>query len=388
MDSPTPRLTVLHYVGYDHDAGGILSAVRALASANRFDCVLGVNPGFRSSRQPELLQETLPQIEGERLSFKTFWRARSVARALEAWLRVDANRRLHLHSRAALAAGWWLRPEAVERAAISVHCLGKQKWFYRASARRFGQKLFWLHPAMRDYYGLHEGQLAQPSIDSTPSDAATWKQCVPSALTPLAGVHARVPTPATRARVRSDRLVVGGIGAIVQWKRWDLILDAIGTLDSATREKVIFRHLGANDGTASSRHYEAVLRAHAQSGFVRWDGAQPSSQPFLNEIDCLIVASDEEPLSLAMLEALRAGVPVLRADTGGGLDAIWPNQNGWLFRAGDASDLAAHLWRLIHTDALARTRYVPEAFERYLAPNVAEQWLRIYRAPGKGENGI
>jgi len=380
MDSPTPRLTVLHYVGYDHDAGGILSAVRALASANRFDCVLGVNPGFKATRQPELPQEIFPEIDGERLGVKTFWRARGVARSLESWLHGDANRRLHLHSRAALAAAWWLRPDAMERAVISVHCLGKQKWFYRASARRFGRRLFWLHPAMRSFYGIAARQPTHQPNGSSQSVEANWDQCIPSAMISLANGATQIPPPSTRTRAAGDRLVVGGIGAIVRWKRWDLILDAMATLDPETREKVLFRHLGANDGTSSSRHYEADLHAHSQSGAARWDGAQPSSQPFLNQIDCLIVASDEEPLSLAMLEALRAGVPVLRADTGGGLDAIWPNQNGWLFRASDPGDLAAHLWRLVHTDALARTRYVPEAFERYLAPNVAEQWARVYFA--------
>lgn len=364
MDTPAPRLTVLHYVGYDRDAGGILSAVRALASADRFECVLGVNPGFKAARKPELPLETFPKVDAERLGLKPFWRARKVARELETWLAAGSNRRLHLHSRAGLAAAWWLSAAAQERTVISVHCLGKQRWFYRCSARRFGQKLFWLHPAMRAYYGLDtEG-------------SAKWEQCIPSAMVPLDDEFARMPK--RRTPIARGRLVLGGIGAIVRWKRWDLILDAIATLDPDTRHKVFFRHLGANDGTASSRHYESNLRAHAQSALVRWEGAQPSSEPFLREIDCLIVPSDEEPLSLAMLEALRAGVPVLRADTGGGLDSIWPNQNGWLFRAGDATDLAAHLWRLINTDALERTRYVPEAFERYLAPKVAEQWLSAY----------
>ena len=46
--------TVLHYTGADDDRGGVMSAVRALATADRFTCVLGVNPGFRQHRQPPL----------------------------------------------------------------------------------------------------------------------------------------------------------------------------------------------------------------------------------------------------------------------------------------------------------------------------------------------
>jgi len=376
MDSPTPRLTILHYVGYDEDAGGILSAVRALATANRFDCVLGVNPGFRPRRQPALAHEIFPEIDGERLGWKTFYRARTVARRLEAWLQADENRRLHLHSRAGLAVGWWLNARALQRTVISVHCLGKQRWFYRASARRFGQSIFWLHPAMRAYYGLAPGLIGsrQDCEAGEGADALAWTQCIPSAITRGDADVRRAP----RVRTANGPLILGGIGAIVRWKRWDLVLDAIAALKPATRRRISFRHLGANDGTGASRHYESELRAHPLGEQVRWEGSQPSSEPFLREIDCLIVASDEEPLSLAMLEALRAGVPVLRADQGGGLDAIWPNQNGWLFRAGDVADLAAHLWRLVNTDALAQTRFVPEAFQRYLAANVAEQWLREY----------
>ena len=401
MDSPSSRLTVLHYVGYDQDAGGILSAVRALALENRFDCVLGVNAAFSPRRPPGLPLEICPWIDGERLGLKTFWRARAVAAHLTRWLNTDVRRRLHLHSRAGLATAWWLSDEALSRTAISVHCLGRQRWFYRASARKFGGKLFWLHPAMRGYYGLgepedhrissssqqasrgHRSGASRPSIDSSGSDdELSWTQCIPSPIT-----NRPPPRMKTRLRMNEGRVAIGGIGALAPWKRWDLVLDALLILDDSTRAAVSFRHLGANDGTPASQRYEAVLRAHRANAHaqVRWEGGQPSSDGFLESIDCLVVPSDEEPLSLAMLEALRAGVPVLRADSGGGLDAILPDRNGWLFRTGDANDLATHLWRLINSDALAQTRYAPEAFQRYLASEVSARWLEVYTRVERAE---
>ena len=95
--STAARSTVLHYVGCDEDRGGIVSVVRALDGAGRFDCVLGVNAGCRQRRQPPLPVLELPKVVGEKLGLQTFWRSRTVAREVQAWLRAEPDRVFHGH---------------------------------------------------------------------------------------------------------------------------------------------------------------------------------------------------------------------------------------------------------------------------------------------------
>lgn len=354
---------VLHYTGADDDRGGVMSVVRALATAERFTCVLGVNPGFQQRRSPPLATLELPRIEGEVIAPRTMWRARTVARAAQEWLRADAARIFHGHSRAGLLVALWLAHWGERRVAVSVHCYGLQRWFYRWAARQMAGRLYWLSPAMKRHYGVA---------------GETWEQCVPGC------VPARVTQP-TRTRSRSDGgLRLGGVGALVRWKQWHLMVEALAALPATVRERVKFFHVGAPGADADSQRYATELRAltaaRGVADRVEWRGEQPSADALLIEIDGLVVASHNEPFSIAVLEALAAGVPVLAADSGGAGDLLVPEKTGWLFRSGDAADLARAIATLAETDALSRTLVSPDAVQKFSAPAIAARWAEIYAA--------
>lgn len=354
--------TVLHYTGYDEDRGGVISVIRGLAGAERFACVLGVNPGFRQHRQPPLAVLELPAVGGERLDLGAVWRTRRVARAARAWLRADPGRIFHGHSRPGMAVALWLAAWGERRVVVSVHCYGRRRWFYRWAQRRLGQRLYWLSPAMKRYYGL--------------SGAETWAQCIPGCVP--------VPPSTRPARQASPdgRIRFGGVGMLVPWKGWHLVLAALAALEPAVRAKVSFQHLGRDDGSAESQLYARELRGQTTAlgldGTVAWLGEQPSSGPFLSGIDCLVIASRGEPFSVAMLEALQAGVPVLAADSGGASDILRPAQNGWLFSSGRPEVLARVITALVESNGLARVRIDPGETDRFAAPVVAEQWVQVY----------
>jgi len=355
-----PRFTVLHYVGCDVDRGGIVSVVRALAATGRFRCVLGVNPKFEQRRSPPLATLELPWVAGEKLGFDTFWRARFIARTIQTWLRADPARVFHGHSRAGLAVALWLRWFGESRVVVSVHCYGRQRWFYRWASRRLGDRLFWLSPAMKRYYAAGD---------------ASWSQCVPGCVS-LAATQAGKPSKAAPKRLR-----LGGIGALVRWKGWHVIVEALAALPAEVRDRISFRHIGGSDGSADSQSYATELRALTiASGLddtIQWLGEQPSSEALLCELDCLVVASQNEPFSVAVLEALAAGVPVLAADSGGARDVLTP-QCGWFFRTGDAQDLARFIVTLAEGKAFQAVEITPGLVQPFAAPVIAERWRQIY----------
>lgn len=305
--------TVLHYTGYDDDRGGIVTVVRNLATAGRFACVLGVNAGAVQQRTPPLPVLELPRLQGETIGLGNGWRARAVARAVQTWLRADPGRIFHGHSRAGLLVALWLHRLGERRVVASVHCYGRQRWFYRWAQRHLKGKLFWLSPAMRAYYGVA-------------GDA--WDHCIPG------GVVVPVARPASPS---PGRLRVGGVGSLVAWKRWDVVIAAVARAVEAGAD-VTFEHIGGGDESLRG----ALQRQAEQSGVagrVRFCGQEASSQRLLGVIDALVLASENEPFSMAMLEALAAGIPVAAADSGGALDVIKEGVNGRLFRTGDAGTL-------------------------------------------------
>jgi glycosyltransferase involved in cell wall biosynthesis len=358
-----PPPVVLHYLGYSSDDGGIVSVVRALAGADRFACVLGLNRGAQQRRAPALPAVELPPLTGETLGLRTFWRARAVAREVGAWLRAEPGRVFHGHSRAGLAVALWLARAGERRAVVSVHCYGRQRWFYRWAARRLEDRLYWLSPAMKEYYGV-------------PTGAGPWARCIPGCVPELA------TSVEPRSAHRESVVQIGGIGLLVPWKRWHLVLEALALVPEPTRRRMHFRHIGGTGGSPVAQRYAAELQARTSdlglATTVTWLGAQPSSGPFLREIDCLVIPARREPFSIAMLEALQAGIPVLAADSGGARDVIVPSRNGWLFHSGDAADLARTLAMLAESDGLGGVQIAGADLQRFKASVVAEQWAGVY----------
>lgn len=345
------RPTVLHYTGNDTDRGGIVTIIRHLAADGRCDCIWGANPGARQERTPPLPVLALPRIEGECIGLLNAWRARAVARAVQAWLCEDRTRIFHGHSRAGLLVALWLRHWGEPRVVASVHCYGRHRWFYRWAARRLGPRLFWLSPAMKRHYGLI---------------GPDWTQCIPGGVPPSTVVP---------AEPRPGRLRLGGVGALVRWKRWEVVVEALAALPPERRAGVSFTHIGGGDET-----YLAELRrlamARGVTAQVDFRGPEPAADRLLAEIDALVVASVNEPFSLAVLEALAAGIPVIAADSGGAADLIEPEINGALYPTGEAPALAVLLacWleRFPAWDrAKIRAAAVPVA-------RVAGQWAGVY----------
>jgi glycosyltransferase involved in cell wall biosynthesis len=113
-------------------------------------------------------------------------------------------------------------------------------------------------------------------------------------------------------------------------------------------------------------------------GRVSFLGEQASSLPLLAQSDALVVASRNEPFSVAMLEALHAGVPVIAADSGGAVDIVRPPENGLLFKTGSAEDLARVLVSVVEENALARVKIDQDGLRRYSASAVAARWAQVY----------
>jgi glycosyltransferase involved in cell wall biosynthesis len=62
--------------------------------------------------------------------------------------------------------------------------------------------------------------------------------------------------------------------------------------------------------------------------------------------DVLVFTSHSETFSIAALEAMAMGKPVVMTDVGGASEQVVPGENGYLFRRGDTGALAGHLAQL------------------------------------------
>lgn len=352
--------TVLRYVGYTSDAGGILAVIRTLEATRCFRTILGVSPGFQQTGTPSLRLWRGPRVSGERIGFLNAVRCLGVAWRVRRWLRRGGGRVFHGHSRAGLLVALWLWLLGETRVVASVHCLGRQRWFYRMAARLLGARLVWLGPAMKEHYGLF--------------DQTSWSNCIPDC------VQLETALPGADRRQHEPGLHVGCVGALVAIKQWELVLRALAELPVGSSVALV--HAGGEDGSAESTAYAAHLRqVAAELGIetrVEWCGPVRDMRWFYSRVDVLVVASRWEASSVAALEAAAAGVPVIAPNAGGTRDLVRTAHAGWLFRADDATDLAKLLGRLAGEDARQTFQIGREEMNRFAAPVVAEQWERLY----------
>ena len=99
---------------------------------------------------------------------------------------------------------------------------------------------------------------------------------------------------------------------------------------------------------------EARARALGVAERVVISGLQEDVRPFLSVCDVVALTSFTEAFSLAAIEAMALGRPVVHADVGGAAEMIQSGHDGWLFPVGDTATLVDRLGVL--ADPVVRAR--------------------------------
>lgn len=103
--------------------------------------------------------------------------------------------------------------------------------------------------------------------------------------------------------------------------------------------------VGTGDAQAAN---EAQVRALGLEDCVHFAGYVPREQIAQRyaAADVFVLPSYNEGMSVATLEALAAGLPVVVTETGGTAELVVPDVNGYVFQWADVATLTAHLARL------------------------------------------
>ena len=94
-----------------------------------------------------------------------------------------------------------------------------------------------------------------------------------------------------------------------------------------------------------------VVRAGLQSQIV-FAGNSREVEQILSKSHIFVLPSRWEGFPLTILEAMRAGLPVVASDVGGVREAVIDGHTGFLTRPGDMHDLQQHIDSLLQDGAL------------------------------------
>lgn len=372
---PAPRtMRILHLLGATEDNGGILTVLRnlqAVTAARGWEHVVWVNAAYRELRRPALTYRTTRHLVQDSFHHPALaWRAFRAWGELRALLRRESFDVLHAHGRggflvALFEARWGHRPVV-----FTNHGYARRHGLYRWAARQPRLHTCLLTPNMARFYGL---SLDQPNLHIV-------SECCADELfeRPLARALPRPPGA-------PQRLI--GLGNVVAWKNWHLILEALASLPKAERARLHFEHWGPVPADTACAAYYAQLREqqrrHGLEDCVRFCGLSLDVEAVLRSADWFILPSTHEPCSVALIEALALGLPAVVSASGGNVDIVQAGQTGLFFAPDAVPSLAGVLGRIARGEVAMRpAAEIRDSVRARRASAVAAAYAQVYARAG------
>ena len=158
------------------------------------------------------------------------------------------------------------------------------------------------------------------------------------------------PDPSVRGE--NGAPVVGSVGCLAARKDYPNLLEALALLDRRGRA---FRAVVVGEG----KERGALERQAEQLGLssrVRFLGERPDVERLLPGMDVFVLASREEGIPNALLEAMAAARPAVATAVGGTPEVMEDGRTGWLVPPRDPDALAAALEAALSDPAEAARR--------------------------------
>jgi L-malate glycosyltransferase len=184
-------------------------------------------------------------------------------------------------------------------------------------------------------------------------------------------------------------------GLLKQWRASGLIILAcIGSIGPRKNQRLLMHALAHPQAprnlacafVGEGKEIPVLQTMAAENGIgeqVHFFGYQPEAAKFISSADWLVLPSNDEGLPLSILEAYRAGVPVLGSNIPEIAEIILQEQTGILFQAGNEDSLVRALLKISSMPQKERAFMGVAANklwqEKYSLDRMLDQYALIYQ---------
>ena len=172
-----------------------------------------------------------------------------------------------------------------------------------------------------------------------------------------------------------DQPLILSVNRLSQEKRIDVLIDAVAKMTQDAH--VAIASTGPAEGDLRARVEELNLMNRISFlGFV----PEKDLAPLYRLADIFAIPSEAELQSLATMEAMACGLPVVAADAYALPELVHNNINGFLFQRGNSDELAQSLDALVTDMELRRQMGLNglEIIARHDSTQVLDQWEALY----------
>jgi len=149
-------------------------------------------------------------------------------------------------------------------------------------------------------------------------------------------------------KIPEENIIVGTIAALTNHKDYPNLLKA-AKIVLQKFNNVTFVALG--DGPQNEKIHELAEHLNLKNNFI-FAGFRKDIGPFLKMFDIFVLASKNEGLGTAMLDAQAVGLPIVACNTGGIPEAVIHNKNGLLVPPENEKQLSEAILELIKHEEL------------------------------------
>lgn len=195
------------------------------------------------------------------------------------------------------------------------------------------------------------------------------------------GVKQEAPlAPAARLQLRKElgfapeSFVVGTVGRLDPIKNLPLLVRSVAL---ASELEGTLRGLIVGDGPMFA-DIGSLIEESGLSGRVRLAGFRDDARKVIQCLDLFILASFSEGTSMALLEAMAAGVAVAVTDVGGNPEIVVNDETGWVVASDSVEDMTRAILESIR-DGPKRTRFAQAGKRRFDERFTLERMIEAYR---------
>ena len=191
--------------------------------------------------------------------------------------------------------------------------------------------------------------------------------------------------------VSDDDFVIGSVGRLNKIKRYDLLIDALARCVKAGKKEAVAPNMVlilVGDGPERDALTSCAKSLSVEQKVI-FVGEQENPYPFYKLFDCFALSSQTEGLSIALLEALAFGLPIVTTNEKKEHDVIVDGVNGFVIPVarGDnynhnVNDLSTAFEKLYFDDRIVNSMRDENFYlvaEHFCLDKVACQYEKIYK---------
>jgi glycosyltransferase involved in cell wall biosynthesis len=191
------------------------------------------------------------------------------------------------------------------------------------------------------------------------------------------GVDTRLFSPRTGRQIEYGINVLC-VGRLIERKGQHHLLEAFARLPQGLRPRIRLTLVGTGDAETALHERAKQLGLDADVAFLGFVPREAMPELYRNA-DVFVLPSQSEGMSMALLEAMASGLPVVVTDTGGSSELVRPGVNGFIVRWEDTQALADALTGLAEDSQLRNTmgsasRSTAEGFSW---PAITQEYLDV-----------